>query len=434
MKKTSLENKIATLENVRVSGWPMTQGQKKGMLEAWQWLEWASDAVKKAPCADPPIFRLFGLAGSGKTTCSVAIKSLGLRPLYVSFTNRAVSVLVDKGCYPAKTVHSILYDCIPSDSSLSNSEEAARQAYLDAAMAGVPVEERPPLPSVKEGMGWQMRDKADLLAAVAGYDCIVVDEASMIGKRMGRDLLKIGLPIFGIGDPGQLKPVGDEPFFDPRRPDVLLTEVLRTDGDILDAAAHVRRGGSFTDLPPGKDYVVARKALPEWFEADQVLCGIHAKRRELNKHIRKLRGYSGLVPEIGEKLCVVTNHKVHEVTNGSLWIVTAAAQRGDYVIMDLLEYAPRKSPDTLETREDIPMHLSCLAQDIKDKNDMSIEVRPSSIFATWGYALSVHKAQGSEWNTVLLFDDSTVFRNEERQWKYTGATRAAKKLYIVSRN
>lgn len=430
-----LSEKIARIEEIRVSGWPMTPDQKSAMLKAWQWLEWARGLMAVSQQAEPPIFRLFGLAGCGKTTCSVAFKSLGLRPLYVSFTNRAVSVLVSKGCYPARTLHSILYDCMDGEPELAVSEEAQRQAYLDAALAGVPVEERPPLPTVKKNeMGWKLRDVRDLLEIVAGHDCIVVDEASMVGKKMGKDLYLLGLPIFGIGDPGQLKPVGDDPFFSPKSPDVLLTEVLRTDGDILDLASFVRRGGSFLDMPPGQDYEVTKKAKPEWFDVDQVLCGIHAKRRELNKHVRKLRGYCGIVPNVGEKLCVVTNHKVHDMTNGSLWIVEKVHQQGDYAIMNLVEYAPRKKPEELERREDIPLHLSCLAQDIKDKNEMPIEVRPNSILATWGYAITVHKSQGSEWNTVLLFDDSPVFRGEERNWKYTGATRAAKKLFVVSRH
>lgn len=429
---------IEKLTNMKVSGWPLTRDQKNAMLKLAMWLKWAKEEQKKnrhmLGLTKPPVFRLFGLAGCGKTTCSVAVKLLGLRPLYVSFTNRAVGVLMSKGCWPAKTVHSILYDVYDDGANMSPQHMQMQQDYLAAVEAGVPPSERPPLPPVKSSVGWDRREWSDIQEIVAGHDCIVVDEASMIGNTMGEDLEFIGLPIIGVGDPGQLKPVGDYPYFDPRSPDVLLTEVLRTDGDILDIAAHVRRGGSFTEKPIGEDFEVRRKADPSWFDVDQVLCGIHDKRRELNKHIRRLKGYGGFIPNVGEKICVVSNNKEIGVTNGSLWEVLSSDTEGDYGVFDLIEFAPRKKPKELETLKAVYVHMTCFIQDIKSRDEMCITVRTDSCLATWGYAITVHKAQGSEWDTVLLFDDGHIFRDEVRNWRYTGATRAAKKLYIVSRH
>lgn len=429
------------LDKMLVSGFPLTADQKTAMRMLAEWLEkhrgnrasfvktnWATGVVK------PPVFRLFGLAGCGKTTCSVAVKLLGLRPLYVSFTNRAVSVLASKGCIPAKTVHSILYDVYDEGDDQSPQMIAAQQAYLAAVEQGLPPSERPALPPARNKVGWERRDYDQLQEAVAGYDCIVVDEASMVGRRMGEDLEYIGLPIIGVGDPGQLPPVGDLPYFDPVRPDYLLTKVLRTDGDILDIAAYVRRGGSFTGFRPGTDYEVRRKADPSWFDSDQVLCGIHEKRRELNKHVRRLRGYEGFLPNQGEKLCAVANNKELGVTNGSLWTVVDSWTEGDYAVMDLLEYAPRKKKEDLELLPAVPVHMTCFVQDIKNREEIPLQVRSDSALMTWGYAITVHKAQGSEWNSVLLFDDGHIFREDVRKWRYTGATRAAKKLYIVSRH
>jgi exodeoxyribonuclease V len=51
---------------------------------------------------------------------------------------------------------------------------------------------------------------------------------------------------------------------------------------------------------------------------------------------------------------------------------------------------------------------------------------------TFGYALTVHKAQGSQWNNVVLFDESAVFRDDRSRWLYTGLTRAAKTLTVVA--
>ena len=420
------------LDAMLVSGYPLTADQKGGMLKLDAWLKTAKVKCKQYT-NKPPVFRLYGLGGTGKTTCSVAIRKLGLNPLYVSFTNRAVNVLASKGCVPCATIHSVLYDCDDNGALLSPEGLAMQKEYLDAVEAGIPPSERPPLPVARSSVGFIRREWREIREKVAEYDCIVVDEASMVGQTMGEDLEFIGLPIIGIGDPGQLPPVGDWPFFDPKRPDVLLKKVLRTDGDILEIAAHVRLGGKFNDKPKGIDYEVRRRADPSWFNCQQVLCGIHDKRRELNKHMRKLLGYWGFVPNIGEKICCVSNSKEYGVTNGSLWTVAAVEVEGDYAMLDLLEYSPSKDPKELELVPGVPVHITCFVQDIKNRDDLPINVRWDSVLATWGYAITVHKAQGSEWASVLLFDDSHIFRDAARQWAYTGATRAAKKLYVVSR-
>ncbi|MCI4680965.1 ATP-binding domain-containing protein, partial [Rhodoblastus acidophilus] len=50
---------------------------------------------------------------------------------------------------------------------------------------------------------------------------------------------------------------------------------------------------------------------------------------------------------------------------------------------------------------------------------------------TYGYALTVHKAQGSQWDRVTLFDESYAFREHRARWLYTGLTRAAQAITIV---
>ncbi len=411
----------------------LTQDQQEAMNKIAAWVVTAKGG---------DIFRLFGLAGCGKTTCSVELKQIphltkdrNIRVLYIAFTNRAVSVLESKGCTPARTMHSVLYDVEEYSDEEKHEIKAMKQAYLDATLAGVPPEQRPPLPPSNKRVGFSLRDKAGLEEQVRDYDVIAVDEASMIGMRGGKDLLLLDKPIIGIGDPGQLQPVGDRPFFDRKDPEVLLTEVLRTDGDILELAAHVRAGGSFLNYDkPGYDFEIRRKALPEWFDYDQVICGIHDKRRAINEHVRALRGYTGIVPNEGEKLICVKNNKDEGMLNGTLWNVTRAEVRGDYVHLDLVEYAPRKDVADLDFRIDISVHLGCFQKDIKDDTEMGVAYRHDSVLMTWGYAITAHKSQGSEWNTVLMFDDGHIFRDQTREWRYTAATRAAKRLAVVSRH
>jgi exodeoxyribonuclease-5 len=49
----------------------------------------------------------------------------------------------------------------------------------------------------------------------------------------------------------------------------------------------------------------------------------------------------------------------------------------------------------------------------------------------FGYVLTVHKAQGSQWDDVVLFDESGAFPDNRDRWLYTGVTRAAKRLTVV---
>ena len=52
----------------------------------------------------------------------------------------------------------------------------------------------------------------------------------------------------------------------------------------------------------------------------------------------------------------------------------------------------------------------------------------------YAYAITCHKAQGSEWNKVLVFEE--WFPNvaeEHKRWLYTAATRASEKLVIIKK-
>lgn len=53
---------------------------------------------------------------------------------------------------------------------------------------------------------------------------------------------------------------------------------------------------------------------------------------------------------------------------------------------------------------------------------------------TYAYAITTHKAQGSEWDKVLLMEENFPFeQTEHRRWLYTGITRATKKLVVIRR-
>ena len=49
----------------------------------------------------------------------------------------------------------------------------------------------------------------------------------------------------------------------------------------------------------------------------------------------------------------------------------------------------------------------------------------------FGYAITCHKSQGSQWNNVLIYDESWCFRDTWQRWLYTAITRAADKITLV---
>ena len=50
---------------------------------------------------------------------------------------------------------------------------------------------------------------------------------------------------------------------------------------------------------------------------------------------------------------------------------------------------------------------------------------------TYGYAITTHKAQGSEWPNTLVIDQSFIFRDTQWQHLYTAITRAQNHATII---
>jgi exodeoxyribonuclease-5 len=159
-------------------------------------------------------------------------------------------------------------------------------------------------------------------------------------------------------------------------------------------------------------------------EADQVLVGRNATRRAYNMRLRERRGLSGDLPVAGDKLVCLRNNKKKGLFNGGLWSVkqaptTRRAILGMYV----------QSEDGTGGRGvKVSVRPECFSGGIEDL-DWTLR-KPYDEF-DYGYVLTVHKAQGSQWDDVVLFDESFAFQESRQRWLYTGITRAAKRLTVV---
>ena len=341
------------------------------------------------------VFRLFGYAGTGKTTTiAAAISQLNLRAAYIAYTGKAASVMRNNGL-PADTLHGLIYQ-------FDHEDKKNRELYFS--------------------LNPESRAKH--------VDLIVLDECSMVGEGTARDLLSFGTPVLAIGDPAQLPPVKGAGYFTDAQPDTLLTEVHRQalDSPVLKLATQVREGVTPGVGQYGDSAIILGSRMDEdrLWTADQVLVGMNKTRERLNKRARAHFGMTGPYPQFGDKLVCTRNNHSHGVLNGELFTVISCEDATDASAHWLKISVVNNDNPTQRVIEDLPVHKSFFdGQPIGDFQERL------TVHFDYGYALTVHKAQGSQWNDVIIVDESAVFRETSRNWLYTGITRAAERVTIV---
>jgi exodeoxyribonuclease-5 len=340
---------------------------------------------------DTQVFRLFGYAGTGKTTLARHIaEAIEGEVRFAAYTGKAALVLRSKGCEGASTIHSLIYRS-KSDSDGDPQFTLNRQSEAS---------------------------KAKL---------IIIDECSMVDEELGRDLLSFGTPVLVLGDPAQLPPVKGGGFFTAGEPDIMLTEVHRqaAENPIVRLSMTVREGGR---LPLGRfgDTRIIRRADIDGaavLAADQVLVGLNKTRRSYNHRIRNLRQFTGPSPMAGEKVVCLRNDKGKGLLNGATFTVkeSAVAKSG----MVTMRVQPEDGGGATVKVSVMPEFFT------GEEETLPWSLRKDSDEFDYGYALTVHKAQGSQWNHLVLFDESFAFREHRSRWLYTGLTRAAQSAIVI---
>ena len=361
--------------------WTPEQDRALGAVAAWL-----------AERSAPQVFRLFGFAGTGKTTLARHLaESVDGETAFGAFTGKAALVMRSKGCTDARTIHSMIYR--PKE---VESEEPSFELNEDAPAAAASL--------------------------------IVIDECSMVDEELGRDLLSFGKKVLVLGDPAQLPPVKGGGFFTEAEPDVMLTEVHRqaADNPIVRLSMDIREGRRIERGDYGGAKVIGRDQVDtdEVKAADQVLVGLNRTRRAYNRRLRELNGFSGDLPQVGEKLVCLRNNRKKGLLNGAIFRVarTGTVRRGKV----RLSVAPEDAPGAKAQRVGVIPQFFAGADE-----EIPYALRRESDEFDFGYALTVHKSQGSQWDNVYLFDESYAFREHRARWLYTGVTRAAETLTVV---
>lgn len=353
---------------------------------------------------DSQVFRLFGYAGTGKTTLARHFaEGVDGDVQFAAFTGKAAQVMRAKGASNAKTIHSLIY---------RPRGEEEREDIITGKMGMAPA--------------FALNRSSDIAKA----KLVIVDECSMVDEDLGRDLLSFGTPVLVLGDPGQLPPISGGGFFTEAEPDYLLTEIHRqaAENPIIRLAMDVRNGAELMHGDYGTAQIISKAQVETdaVLAADQVLLGINRTRRRYNQRLRELKGFSAQYPQAGDKMVCLRNDPVKGLLNGSLWKVMTSSKETTKPGINLLV-----TPDDGDNdRGAAKIKLLKAAFDAPD-DDIPWQLKKRFDDFDYGYALTVHKAQGSQWDNVVLFDESYAFRDMRDRWLYTAITRAAETITIV---
>lgn len=365
--------------------WTQQQGQA---IKAA--LEWYKGGRKT-----PQVFRLFGYAGTGKTTIAKHIaEEIGMEDVQAcAFTGKAALVLTKKGL-PAQTLHSLLYKAVQDETT------------------------------------GEVHYKLNPDSILTGKRLLLPDEVSMVGEDLAVDALSFGTKALVLGDPFQLPPVKGQGYFTQAEPDVMLTDIRRQalDDPIIRMSMDVREGRGLAVGDYGQSFVRYRRDTDPTqlgaivMKADQVLCGLNKTRQAMNARMRHLRGIEDSMPTPGEKLICLKNDKDKGFLNGGMWRVKRSLRNEDSMRLRL------ESLDMAGVEADADVRREFFTG---REGELHWKERKKSDEFTFGNAITVHKSQGSEWDDVIVFDESDTFREDAPRHLYTGITRAAERVGVI---
>ena len=362
-----------------------------------------------------------GYAGSGKSTLvKFIVQSLpGVDPekdvVYATFTGKAAQVLLKKGNKNVSTLHKLLYESLPRP---------------DGSWYRKPVERIP-------------------------YKIVVIDEVSMVPDSMIQQLFKYSCYVIALGDPFQLPPVTkDDANALLDKPHVFLNEIMRQaqESEIIRVSMDIREGKDLS-LLDGKEVKVFDKSqftsdMMLW--ADQVLVGTNATRINLNNTMRDMLGRSG-GPQEGDKVICLKNEwdivadNFDPLVNGTIGFLKnpystfvsvprfLGGHRFDVLQSDFVTDGGATFTDLNMDKKMIMTGEKCC--DWKTaytigRNQAHKYKLPKEF--TYGYAITCHKSQGSQWDKVLIVEEKFPFdKTEHARWLYTAVTRAAEKAVII---
>lgn len=388
-------------------------------------MEWSEDQLEATEKLRDAIRRgergpvLTGWAGCGKTTLlrhfSDKMTEDGWYVFWAAPTGKAASRLSHVTGQPAATIHSLLYSKVVTGSQGQPLFGGRRPSLLDG----------------RRGL-------------------LCVDEASMVGKRLYDDLMAAAgtsVQVLFSGDPGQLPPVADHLGPALYAPTAELRTVHRQalESPVLLVATEVRQGirmrrESIGDLyvrRPGSAVDAADWVGERLSAAGDavVLTATNKIRQNINRITRKNLGYVDAIHP-GEQLVVLLNNKSMGKMNGETIRVEACSAVCD-------EEGEEMGLIRILAEDQVYfVHGRTIGAEMRNFHTMCdrfghIRDRRQFLHVDYGYALTVHKSQGSEFKEVcFVIDDQLRWRagrdsEDVKRLAYTAITRAKERLLVL---
>lgn len=368
-----------------------------------------------------------GYAGTGKSfvvrhIVEALSVNYGINPdvdvCYCAFTGKACDVLKRKGNSNVKTLHKLLYNCIRD----------------------------------KNGK-WKRMAKKKI-----EYKVLVVDEVSMVPKYMVELLASFNVYIIFLGDPFQLPPIKkDNDNLLLYNPHVFLNEIVRQakDSEIIRLTMDIRDGKPIENYK-GEDVIIGGQELfvsgtLKW--ADQIITATNKTRGLINKTMREYNNFDPTKPEEGDKIICTTNYwdefsnfenplingtigTLKNIINNYLQLPTWASVGKLPTMLCSVELEDGEQFSSISIDKNF-LHNEKKLLNFKDEYRLAKSKKYKNALPlnfNYGYAITCHKSQGSQWDNVLVYEENFPFEKEEHaRWLYTAATRSAKKLVLIKK-
>ena len=358
-----------------------------------------------------------GKPGTGKTfLIRYFIERIGLNMnevLFLAYMGKAVTVMQKNGL-PAQTVHSAIYNYVKK---IARDEDG----HIIFKENGKP----------KTVMGFELKDHLPKKIKL-----IVIDEASMINKQTGEDILSFGIPVITIGDLNQLPPVMGKPFF-LVNPEINLTQIMRQaegnpiiwmENEILDGRG--LRYGVY-----GNSAVIPRRDLTDFQikNADIILTGTNKLRYTINCYCREaLRGIKKLeYPHVNEKVICRKNNwdrciDGFYLTNGMTGFVDCYHHNSFNKRTAKMDFRPDFLKKTYKNVEFDYKHMYAKPNENEDNSYGFVYDKME-----YAYAITVHSSQGSTYQNVLFLYEDFMSVEDNKKLLYTAISRASDSVIVV---
>lgn len=384
--------------------------EQKNVLQAI--LQWLNDGELQT-------LTLGGYAGTGKTTILAALRYIlakkrpDWRVAFAAYTGKATQVLAEKlkripldlSADNISTLHSLLYSPIADDSD--------------------------------QIAGWRRRTEIP-------YSLLVIDEASMVTKEIWQDIQHLGIPVLAVGDHGQLPPIGESLNL-MANPDIVLTEIHRqaAESPIIQIATLARETGK---IPVGNFGLGVKKynmqdsdagllldELAQQYQPNMLfLVGQNRTRLGLNQTIRTAQARQSAEPEPGDIVICLRNNWQKGIYNGmvgQLQGLASTAERNE-------SHQPVTYQAEILALDGKPLYSGLIsAEQFQAETTLQWgkkERAEKGELFDFGYALTVHKAQGSQAKKVVVIEERNQHMSDEdwKRWLYTAVTRAEEELIL----